>query len=319
MNARRNCPCLGLVRIPSVTVTPPPTLHHYTTAAGLLGVFEPVGLVGFPGVPKTRSLCLWSSDARYLNDSQELSYAAAVLADAIMDLSDSSDADHHVRMQALAGRVRKLDFSDPEVDDTAHTAYVTSFCAEGNLLSQWRGYGVGGYSIEFPSDVLQAFQVPAFRAGNQSVGYLSGSRLYPVRYGLKDTSDIEEAAQQIVAPENYLGAVRRVVECLAKYKHPDFEQEQEWRLICSFGHEYTACDYRVSPTGMLIPYVQLRFTPYDLHDPTEGNQYTGEVVKTVRVGPGSDQKLRAESVRRMLNQRSFRDASVKESGTPFRG
>lgn len=39
----------------------------------------------------------------------------------------------------------------------------------------------------------------------------------------------------------------------------------------------------------------------------------GKVVETVWVGPGADQKLRAESVRGMLNQRSFSDSRVRRA------
>lgn len=307
---------VGTYDAPMTKIAVPATLWHYTTGAGLLGIFEPRGFDGWK-VPPERSLSLWASDARYLNDSEELTYAAATLAEAMVGCVDRSDTDHAARIDALAERAKEGVFVDPDVDDARHTAYVSSFCSEGDLLSQWRGYGSNGYSIEFPTEVLKAFKVPAMRAGNQAAGYVDGSMLYRVRYGL-DEALIEEYAREIVKRENYYGAVRMVVECLAQFKHPAFEAENEWRLISSSGHDYTACDYRVSPSGMLIPYLQLRFTPYNMLEPTPDYRYDGLVVKRVRVGPSPQQELRAESVTRMLRQRSFPDIKVENSLTPYR-
>jgi hypothetical protein len=305
---------------PQVNETPE-TLHHYTTASGLQGIFAPKPINGFPRVPTERSLTLWASDARYLNDSQELSFAANTLADAMLDCVARDDANHKDRITNLAERIRVGNFTDPNpgIDQTAHTAYITSFCSRADLLSQWRGYGANGYSIEFPVDVLKSFLVPAMRAGNESIGYLGASQLFPVHYKL-DESIIEAAAEAIVHPASYSGAaVEKAVECLAQFKHDAFEEEQEWRLIYSAGHQYTACDFRPSPTGMLIPYMQLRYTPFNLYEPERDTAYPGKLVESVWVGPSPEQELRVESVTRMLNQLTFGDIHVTHSPTPYRG
>ncbi|MGN5240806.1 DUF2971 domain-containing protein [Rhodococcus sp. SJ-3] len=291
----------------------PETLHHYTTATGLMGIFAPRRFEGWE-IPETRSLTLWATDARYLNDAKELTFAAEILATAMSELVDHAEAAHATRIHELANRVRKGDFVDPNVDNSPHTAYVTSFCEEPDLLSQWRGYGGNGYSIEFPAEILKSFKVPTM-----GVGFLDGSQLFKVRYKI-DHSFIETAAKEIVNPSNYAGAVRRIVECLAQFKHPAFEAETEWRLIYSAGHDYTKSDFRISADGMLIPYLQLRCTPYtNLYDPTDDFLYSGKLVESVWVGPSPDQKLRAESLARMLRQWSFSDVRVETSETPFRG
>lgn len=294
----------------------PETLHHYTTAAGLMGIFEPTKFSGGEDSMSIRSLSLWASDARYLNDSKELSYAAESLAAAMLDLVVHDDAAHAARIRDLAANVRQSNFIDPHANDSLHTAYVTSFCGRADLLSQWRGYGADGYSIEFPTTLLKAFMVPIAYSGTEAVGFIGpGSRLFRVQYTLDD-SIIERAAREIVAPENYRDAVRRTVECLAQFKHPAFEAEEEWRLIWSSGNNGTFCDYRISPSGMLIPYLQLRYTPSSMSAP--GIRYQGKLVESVWVGPSPDQELRAESVSRMLRQRSFPDVTVEMSPTPFR-
>lgn len=296
----------------------PETLHHYTTAAGLMGIFEPRDFRGWE-VPTTCSLTLWATDARYLNDAQELTFAAKDLADAMRDLVDRSDADHAKLIDELAERIGEGNFLDPEDNATTHSAYVTSFCKEPDLLSQWRGYGANGYSIEFPTEVLRNFLVPVMEQALANFGtpFLGGAELAPVQYKV-DESFIQRQARKIVDPENRPSALRLALECLAQFKHPSFEEEQEWRLFVSLGETFTRCLFRVSVQGMLIPYLPLRFTPYSLKDPDKGPLYKGLISKSVWVGPSPDRQLRAVSVKRMLRQLSFNDVEVEISETPFR-
>ncbi|QXF84534.1 DUF2971 domain-containing protein (plasmid) [Rhodococcus pyridinivorans] len=296
-------------------VDTPETLHHYTTGAGLMGIFEPRDFGGWD-VPPKRSLTLWASDARYLNDAQELTYAADVLADAMCNLVDRSDSEHAEYIDEMAQRIRQGVFLDPR-DDTPHTAYVTSFCERPDLLSQWRGYGANGYSIGFPSKVLEAFMTPVMQAaGAPASPYLTQIKLAPVQYTI-DRSFIEVYAQKIV--DDRIWALQLALECLAQFKHPSFQEEKEWRFLVSLGENLVQCPFRVSPQGMLIPYLPLRFTPYNLLAPSEEPWHLDPVATSVHVGPSPDQQLRAESVRRMLQQWSFRDVKVETSQTPFRG
>lgn len=297
----------------------PETLHHYTTAAGLMGIFEPRGFPGWD-IHATRSLTLWATDARYLNDAQELTFAAKDLADALRDVVDRrSNADHAKRIDDMAGRIGEGNFLDPEDGETTHTAYVTSFCKKPDLLSQWRGYGANGYSIEFPTQVLEKFKVPVLEQPEAVLGtaFLGGIELAQVQYKI-DTAFIEREARRIVGATDYLSAFRLALECLAQFKHPAFEEEQEWRLFVSLAEDFTRCSFRASPQGMLIPYLPLRFTPHYLDD-LSAEPYEGLIAKSVRVGPSPDQPLRVESATRMLRQWSFNDVKVEASMTPFRG
>jgi len=79
-----------------------------------------------------------------------------------------------------------------------------------------------------------------------------------------------------------------------------FQEEQEWRLLVSLEETSTRSSFRVSAQGMLISYLPLRFTPYQLNEPSEDTCYRGLIAKSVWVGPSPDRQLRAESVTRML-------------------
>ncbi len=290
------------------------TLHHYTTAVGLMGIFEPHELDGCASTD--RSLTLWATDARYMNDTQELTYAAKRLATALRAQIDSSDPECATYISELADRIRQGIFLDPD-GDTPHPVYVTSFCENSDLLSQWRAYGVGGYSIAFPVKVLKKFWVPVLpQPTDTSPRAFSVVDLVPVRYRIDDDGEdfIERRAQRIVAKCRSGLALPLALQCLAQFKNPAFEEEREWRLFPPLETASARASFRVSAQGMLIPYLPLRFTP----EPIIEERHIGPVVESVCVGPSSDQQSRVESVKRMLRQWSFEDVAVTTSGTPFR-
>ncbi|MFC9836487.1 DUF2971 domain-containing protein [Rhodococcus sp. NPDC127530] len=269
-------------------------------------------------VPRTRSIALWATDARFLNDSAELRYAASALADRIRDGVPRNDSVVAARMDAFADKLRDGEFTgDGYEDGLPHTAYVTSFCREGDLLSQWRGYGAngGGYSIEFRTAALTALNIPWGRAGDDAVGYIGESSLHKVIYGLDDDL-LEETAESIIDPGRYSSAMTTAVTALARFKNPAFEEEDEWRLIFGSGTYYMPCMYRTSVAGAVVPYVQLHRFHWDQPlDPFA----VPSAIKSVTVGPGPDQGMRRESVLQLLRQRQFTDVTVRCSETPYRG
>ncbi|MFC9786451.1 DUF2971 domain-containing protein [Rhodococcus sp. NPDC127528] len=302
----------------------PDTLHHYTTAAGLLGITDQVKLGPLSEdahvmgtISRIRSISLWATDARYLNDSAELAYAAEQLASRIEALVVPGAA-REASLRNAAERIRKLDFTGSGyAEGMPHTAYVTSFCRKGDLLSQWRGYGVhgGGYSIELRSSALSQITTPIGRVGDESVGYVTGAAfVHKVAYGL-DATRIEEAAQSIVDGRSGSGVMVDAVGALAQFKDPAFKEEDEWRLVVPAGTFYQACRYRTTPAGMIVPYIQVHRFQEDPNNPFVARS----AIKSVTVGPGPDRKLRKESVLQLLRQRGFSDVEVHSSDVPFRG
>lgn len=301
--------------------TRPKTLYHYTTAGGLLGILEPVrGLEGYAlGVETTfvRSFSLWATDARYLNDSAELGHAGPALADAIDErISGVDNTERRELLAKLSEQVRHGDYTadDYNIGKLSHTAYVTSFCTDGNLLSQWRGYGAngGGYSIEFRADVLRDLLVPMMRAGDDVIGYASGSTLYKVDYDLSPER-LQECASEIVDGESGW-ELYKCLSALAQFKNPAFREEDEWRVISSGGTFYVPCKFRTSPSGGIVPFIQM-VRP----QPVVEGEYIASAIKSIMVGPGPDQDLRREAVAQLLAQRGFFDVSVDVSATTYKG
>ena len=109
-------------------------LYHYTSAAGLQGIIT--------------SKSIWATDHRFLNDPSEFTHGWAIV------------------FNALRERKTELDKQSGEIWSTIELfhhhgerhgvfAFVGSLTSEGDLLSQWRGYGGGkGFAIGFNEDWL---------------------------------------------------------------------------------------------------------------------------------------------------------------------
>jgi hypothetical protein len=113
----------------------PDFLYHYTDVAGLIGILN--------------SGSLWATNLRFMNDSRELDHARQLMIDVL----------HDARTRATAPGQRTV-IDAIETNLTTLTGYPdfysVSFSSDGDLLSQWRGYGSagGGYAIGFDPDGL---------------------------------------------------------------------------------------------------------------------------------------------------------------------
>lgn len=134
----------------------PASVYHYTSAEGLLGI------VG--------SGQLRATDLRYLNDTSELHYG---LTEMLRAYEATSQASKQTFTDQLAELYRIEDWQP--IGELGLSAFVNlpqerfgpvanaivnsleesiiigvaCFCGEGDLLSQWRGYGIGGYALGF--------------------------------------------------------------------------------------------------------------------------------------------------------------------------
>jgi hypothetical protein len=102
-------------RIQNTYRSPPSTLYHYTTPAGLLGIVE--------------NNKLWATHINYLNDATELGYARDLLRQP---------------SRATSGRLvppRASSCTEPATFDVSKTmdVFVSCFCEDGDLLSHGAG------------------------------------------------------------------------------------------------------------------------------------------------------------------------------------
>lgn len=180
---------------------PPRLLFHYTDAGGLRGIVT--------------SQPMWASNAFFLNDATELTYAARLLHEVIADL-EGGNVSPSARIFLERGTSTLLDPSSGLSD-----VYVSCFCEEKDLLSQWRGYerDGGAYSIGMHAGMLSA-QPPQpilLRRVVYDPALQKSLIEAAVRPALSDLAEIEAAEseeQAVAAVPHYLGYTRELIaEC----------------------------------------------------------------------------------------------------------
>ena len=111
-------------------------LYHYTSPEGLLEILS-----------KRK---VWATNIRYLNDSEEFTYAAGKVKSLLKEKLSSLDNDFF--LNKFLSYILWEGKDSPEV-------YVIAFSEMSDQLSQWRGYcpPTGSFSIGFDKKKLMAF------------------------------------------------------------------------------------------------------------------------------------------------------------------
>jgi hypothetical protein len=289
----------------------PPCLYHYGTAQGLLSVVA--------------SQCFWATDANYLNDATELSYAIS----AVNRLVQTKER------EAEGGTVREF-LSRLRHDWTGThlpAVFVVSFSEGGDILSQWRSYGgITGYAIGLGTEWWQLYQV-------ETTLRLPSLRLRRVLYAEEEqqvalTSLLDAACASLIDAErrsdgeefqefelrvrSYLCAVLTLL--AACLKHPSFAEEREWRFIYmqdadpgDQSGDRLPVHFRAAELG-LIPYVELRL-------PATDGPYAGRLpITEVFHGPSERPELTVAALQRFVRQHGYVEphTRVRGSSAPLR-
>jgi hypothetical protein len=231
----------------------PDYLWHYTSIAGIKGLLSEGKL--------------WFSDAAFLNDSTELSYAVDVAEEVIKQRIGDENVEPLVReyLESFLAKI-KGDREHRQAFGFTNPAFVACFCKEGDSLHLWRAYtGNGrGYSIGFFPDVIRDKLPPLLidekilvRASGEGAPEVSRqTRLYKpalreVIYEEKEQkellNEVIDSFSQIIVDNKSdfqsgnLNNLTKLIftdrlysvfyEYLSCFKHPTFKEEKEWRFI----------------------------------------------------------------------------------------
>src|ERR1035441_5839883 len=96
-------------------------LYHYTTLEGLKGIIT------------DRSI--WCTQINALNDPFEFQYGLDLISKKINHFIKNEKNDIIINILRIAN-----DFTEIPQELGTHNMFITSFCKNDNLLSQWRGY-----------------------------------------------------------------------------------------------------------------------------------------------------------------------------------
>jgi hypothetical protein len=278
---------------------PPPLLYHYTDGGGLLGILS--------------SRHLWATDIRYLNDARELTHACDLVEEVLQ--GKLKERQPTIVQKFLSEAV--VMYSPYEA---FYTPYVTCFCEKGDLLSQWRGYAErgSGYSIGFDGGALATNPKSANEILLRKVKYIRDEQVRLIRGAVElivDTlAQVTQGMTEIEAQADIFDAHSLLRDILGEYlvcfKHPGFEEEQEWRLVHRFDATTDPSEVKIrSVRGLLVPYVELPIA-------YPGKPWMGrDPIVSITHGPTLHPDLSEKSLRLLLLQHKESLAGVQIEGS----
>lgn len=279
---------------------PASTLYHYTSFSGMTGIVS--------------SGELRASDIRYMNDSAELRHTLELLKTHVTQrVIDGTD--HPRLLNQLLEWLSHRVVSGPML-------FGASFRANGNLLSQWRGYSAHGkgVSLGFAPDHIrhcagsQRFQVAKCLYSPEKQRRLirevvDAIEITAMRLGENDDPAARHPTQSYYDVfEHIEGDLLRIAAIL---KHPSFEEEQEWRIVSPIIAD--SCDESVDfreGAAMMVPFY--RFSLAD----AEGHHMR---LDHVFLGPTNNVELSMNSLELYLERMQTRPLrGVSYCQIPFR-
>ncbi|HXW30218.1 MAG TPA: DUF2971 domain-containing protein [Xanthobacteraceae bacterium] len=189
---------------------PPGILFHYTGQMGLLGIVH--------------NKELWATKIQYMNDATEFGLALNLARQHLRNIIQYSR--FPLDKSAGATLLQSLDGLE------RINIFAACFCEQGDLLSQWRGYGGGqqGYAIGFTTDALMQIA--------DRHGFRLGACIYDPATQQKI---IDEAVAHCLQNEHSFNTNRHwgfhgpladiLFRCGVFFKDPAFKDEKEWRLV----------------------------------------------------------------------------------------
>jgi hypothetical protein len=294
-----------------------PTLWHYTNARGLLGILQ--------------NNELWFTDASFLNDASEMSYAVE-LTKRIVDKGLEDSGISPTVKEYLESFLRSIISHRDNIREYAfvNPTFVCCFCEEADSLHLWRAYSDHGrgYSIGLYPDHI----INKLRPIRLSERAIHNDKLvetwHHFRPFLSRVIYNEEGQERIInrlldllvqainaAPSEFpsgnVNNIHKMIAtsrlfrlfylCLFCFKHPTFKDEREWRLI--YAPDFSKSEASIES----IPISELHyrasghyFVPYLKVDVAKEAEveYQNQKVKmkalefeTIIAGPGLDARL----------------------------
>jgi hypothetical protein len=274
---------------------PSDTLYHYTTLDALHGILVERGL--------------WATDIHYFNDFAELRQTAALISAELRARAAARDGDPAILAQMDRWVSERL------MNDC--TIFVAALTPNGNLLSQWRGYGPYGRGISLgipAAHVLSCAADQSYSVGRCVYDLERQREVVRVLVGILHASacaqpptadgDPDECHYAAFAPLQH--AILRIA---ALFKHPAFREEQEWRAVSPVfdGQPSEAVRYRAG---------QFTLIPYRFFGLTRLDSRRLELSR-VYIGPSPYVRLSIRSLQQLLAQHDLRPVIV-DSDVPYR-
>ncbi|CAE6858346.1 hypothetical protein R69619_07798 [Paraburkholderia nemoris] len=281
----------------------PNTVYHYCGADSFLSI--------------VKGGHLWVSDARKTNDRQELNWFKD-LAFQYLEMHSKSDKD-------IKTVFENLDFRFELVQGISDY-FVCCFSEERDSVPQWAAYAErgAGFAIGFDVNALRiAIDAPLFDSRYSVPPGQSGSEEWSfarVFYGVPGAEDEQlKHLRMLIDIEPLFTdkdastvAWEHIDRVCAFCKHPDFQTENEWRIV----HNATHSAMRGGQSNDGTAEKRWRRGPYGLTPYFETPNITGCITEVV-IGPACIDREAPEYVSKFLESVGV-NAKVSVSKSPYR-
>jgi hypothetical protein len=260
----------------------PKTIYHYTNLSSFIQLVQ------------TKKL--WASRSEFLNDATEFRYGQRTAIEQIESLEKAD------KYRLFLEQLKRA------LGTVTESPFVTCFCKDGDLLSQWRGYSNHGQGIcvGFRSESLQA---------------LEQVFLYNVVYDPEKQTELMFSFVKMLAdcylavgldlddPQVYrkiVGHTGTMERYCALIKDPAFAEECELRLLVP---DYSSDEFEIKfrvRNNLIVPFVEINLEPV-----------WDKVVCEIIIGPGPDREVRKKNVQHFIDLMEL-EATVQFSGCQFR-
>lgn len=271
-------------------------LYHYTTMHALEGILNSGNGAGE----------MWCTNARYMNDSHEWTYAFEVAVGVAKSMADeASDVREKAFYSDFQHRCENIRTSPVEQVST----FLASFSTLRNDLSQWRGYGsTGGVAIRFDRARLEA-HARGQGAFLLECVYEEDKQSEIVRQFLKGSFQMSPPAGAVPNHTGHVILLNFADVVAPRIKHPAFESEKEWRLT----RRGYISGFRES-RGILVPYwaFSLGIPPKD-----PAAAFFRSIFDECMIGPGNHKDLAVAGLKLFFRSKHI-DCAVEPSNVPWR-
>jgi len=276
---------------------PPAILYHYTTRHGLQGILSERAII--------------ASDARYLNDAQELATAIDLVRE-ILRAREPNASPKMIKLYHQIGRMLELMKVNQDT-------FLFSMSADGgDDLTQWRAYSKpgNGYCIGFDAPAIARLLAEAGVSSHFAPCEYNKDRQFDLMKEIVDGAEQELNRTDIGDGESEKAVVTRALSAFGVaflvaapiVKHGAFSAEHEWRLILA---AFSKSDPRVrfrDAGRLLVPFWTVSLTKEGSPPP----------IKEVVIGPTPHTRLEEMAVKALLTVAGLPDVTIRCSSIPYR-
>ena len=276
----------------------PALLYHYTDVTGLIGICA--------------SRSLRATNLRFMNDAKELSHAWKLMRRVL------AEAKEQATLSAQHDLIDEIERATSTEWAGYPDFYSVSFTANGDLLSQWRGYGSSGdgYAIGFDPEgqVQPPSPYPQPKRFLHRVIYDEDVQLRFLRMAadamLALFATVDPADPAVTESRaRVFSAMGELVGFAFGFKDPAWAEEQEWRAVhVRPSGELAGVEFRPDK-GVVMPYISLAMGT----DP-EGRLPIRHIVQ----GPRVNSDIAIRSLELLLTANGYSDVDITVSSVPLR-